>query len=52
MGIEKRTYSFRFSEEMVEKLRACAEADNRTLSNMIETILLQYLSKRDEENKK
>ena len=52
MGIEKRTYSFRFSEEMVEKLRACPEAENRTLSNMIETILLQYLSKRDEENKK
>ena len=52
MGIEKRTYSFRFSEEMVENLRACAEAENRTLSNMTETILLQYLSKRDEENKK
>lgn len=52
MGIEKKVYSFRFSEEMVEKLRACAEAENRTLSNMIETILLQYLSNRDEENKK
>ena len=52
MGIEKKVYSFRFSEDMVDRLRACAEAENRTLSNMIETILLQYLSKRDEETKK
>ena len=52
MGIEKKTYSFRFSEDMVDRLRAYAEAENRTLSNMIETILLQYLSKRDEAEKK
>ena len=52
MGIEKKTYSFRFSEDMVDRLRAYAAAENRTLSNMIETILLQYLSKRDGEEKK
>ena len=52
MGIEKKTYSFRFSEDMVDRLRADAEAENRTLSNMVETILLQYLSKRDSEEKK
>ena len=45
MGIEKKVYSFRFNEDMVDRLRACAEAENRTLSKMIETILLQYLSK-------
>ena len=52
MGIEKKTYSFRFSEDMVDRLRTYAEAENRTLSNMVETILLQYLSKRDSEEKK
>ena len=52
MGIEKKTYSFRFSEDMVERLRAYAEAENRTLSNMVETILLQYLSNLDDEAKK
>ena len=52
MGIEKKVYSFRFDEEMVEQLRVYAKAENRTLSNMIETILLQYLSNRVEEEKK
>lgn len=52
MGIEKRTYSVRLDEQMVEKLRAYAKEENRNLSNMIETILLQYLSNREDEAKK
>ena len=52
VGIEKKVYSFRFDEAMVDRLRTYAEAENRTLSNMVETILLQYLSKRDSEEKK
>lgn len=52
MGVEKKVYSFRFDEEMVERLRVYAKAENRTVSNMIETILLQYLSNRDDEEKK
>lgn len=52
MGIEKRTYSVRLDEQMVEKLRVYAKEENRNLSNMIETILLQYLSKRESETKK
>lgn len=52
VGIEKKVYSFRFDEEMVEKLRVYAKAENRTVSNMIETILLQYLSKRESEEQK
>ena len=52
MGIEKKVYSFRFDEAMVEKLRVYAKEENRTISNMIETILLQYLSKREDEEKK
>jgi len=52
MGIEKKTFSFRFDEAMVDKLKIYAEAENRTLSNMVETILLQYLAKREQEEKK
>lgn len=52
MGIEKKTYSFRLEEDLVEQLRIYAKEENRNLSNMIETILLQYVSKRVEGEKK
>lgn len=45
MGIEKRVYSFRFDPEMVARLQLRAEEENRSLSNLVETILKQYLSK-------
>ena len=48
MGIEKKNYSFRFHEDMVERLRAQAQLENRSLSNLEETILLQYLSTLEE----
>ena len=51
MGIEKKTYSFRFDEDMVNKLKVYAEAENRKLSNLVETILLQYLAQREKEDK-
>lgn len=43
MGVEKKTFSFRFNEDMVDQLRICAKRENRTLSNLVETILLNYL---------
>ena len=43
MGVEKKVYSFRFDEELIEKLRKEGEKQNRSLSNMVETILKQYL---------
>lgn len=52
MGIEKKVYSFRLEEALVEQLRAYAKEENRNLSNMIETILLQYVSNRVEKDKK
>lgn len=52
MGIEKKTYSFRLEENLVEQLRVYAKEENRNLSNMIETILLQYVSNRVEKGKK
>ena len=51
MGIEKKTYSFRLEENLVEQLRVYAKEENRNLSNMIETILLQYVSKREAREK-
>ncbi len=50
MGVEKKVYSFRFDEEMVDKLRSYAREENRTVSNLIETILLKYLSDREKED--
>ncbi len=51
MGVEKKVYSFRFDEEMVDKLRSYAREENRTVSNLIETILLKYLSNREREER-
>ena len=52
MGIEKKVYSFRLEEDLVEQLRVYAKEENRNLSNMIETILLQYVSNRVDKDKK
>ena len=52
MGIEKKTSSFRLEEDLVEQLRVYAKEENRNLSNMIETILLQYVSNRVDKDKK
>ncbi|MBC8585352.1 DUF6364 family protein [Youxingia wuxianensis] len=46
MGVEKKVYSFRLEERMVEQLKSCAEKENRTLSNMVETILKSYLERK------
>lgn len=48
MGIEKKVYSFRFDPEMVALLQERALEENRSLSNLVETILKQYLAKREE----
>lgn len=52
MGIETKAYGFRLSEELAEKIRSYAQMENRSFSNMIETILLQYVSNRVDEDKK
>ena len=49
MGIEKKTYSFRLDEELAEKIRVYAQMENRNFSNMVETILLQSVAKRENE---
>ena len=42
MGIERKVYSFRLEEELVEKLKNISAEQNRSLSNFIETILKEY----------
>ena len=42
MGIEKKVFSVRLDEELIEKLRVIAETQNRTLSNLVETVLKRY----------
>ena len=52
LGVEKKVYSFRLEESMVEQLRICAAQEHRTFSNMVETILWRYLQEiQKKENK-
>ena len=46
------TYRFRLGEDLAETFRRYAQLENRNFSNMIETILLQYVSNREAEDKK
>lgn len=45
MGIEKKVISIRLDEEFIEELKKCAKAENRPLSNFIETVLKGYVRK-------
>ena len=49
--METTTITFRTTEDTKKKLDSIALEENRTLSNMIETIVLQWL-KEKEQNKK
>jgi len=44
MGIEKRVLSVRLDDETIDALKAIAKNENRTLSNLIETVLKQRIS--------
>ena len=48
MGIEKKAVSLRMDEQVIEDLRAVAGKQNRSLSNLIETVLKQYLARLQE----
>ena len=50
MGIEKKVVSMRLDEEFVEELREVAETQNRSLSNLIETVLKEYVAKLKQAN--
>lgn len=44
MGIEKKVVSIRLDEQLVQELRHAAQAQNRSLSNLIETVLKEHLT--------
>ena len=49
MGIEKKVYSFRLEQELADRLQEYAKQENRSLSNMVETILKEYVACRTQE---
>jgi len=51
MGIERKTYSIRLTEELAEKIRQCGLLENRNFANMVETILIRYIAEHEKEEK-
>jgi len=47
MGLEKKVVSVRLDEEFIQKLRDIAEKQNRSLSNLVETVLKEYVSNQE-----
>lgn len=47
MGLEKKVVSVRLDEDFIQKLRDIAEQQNRSLSNLVETVLKDYVSKQE-----
>ena len=50
MGIEKKSFSVRLDEEVIERLRVIAHEENRPISNLVETILKRYLVTQEQES--
>ncbi|MCL2350926.1 MAG: DUF6364 family protein [Firmicutes bacterium] len=48
MGIEKKVLSIRVDQELIDELKIIAKSDNRPLSNLIETVLKQYVGSKKE----
>jgi hypothetical protein len=46
MGVEKKVVSIRLDEKFIDELKKCAKAENRPLSNFIETVLKNYVEKK------
>jgi len=43
MGIEKKVYSVRLDEELLTELKVISKEENRSLSNLVETVLKKYV---------
>lgn len=48
MGLEKKVVSLRLDEELLRTLKTFAQAENRTVSNLIETVLITYTKEQKE----
>lgn len=51
MKTTKKPYTFRFDEKMMNKLKSIAVKENRKLTNLIETILINFTKQKDNERK-
>ena len=49
MGVERKVYSLRLTEEVAEQIRMYGQMENRNFANMVETILLKYIAEREKE---
>lgn len=45
MGLEKKVVSIRLDEDLIRNLKEAAQKQNRSLSNLVETILKEYASR-------
>jgi len=43
MGIEKKVYSVRLDEDLLKELKIVAKEENRSLSNLVETVLKKFV---------
>jgi len=43
MGVEKKVFSFRLDENVIDLLKKISIDQNRSLSNLVETILKDYI---------
>lgn len=48
MGLEKKVVSIRLDEDLIQNLKEAAQKQNRSLSNLVETILKEYASKQQQ----
>jgi len=44
MGIEKKVYSVRLDEDLLSALKTISKEENRSLSNLVETVLKRYVN--------
>lgn len=49
MGLEKKVVSVRLDEDFIQKLKELAEQQNRSLSNLVETVLKDYVSRQEKQ---
>ena len=50
MATNKRVFTLRLQDDVFDKIEYLAEEEHRSMTNLIEYVLLQYLNKYQEEN--
>lgn len=46
----KKMHTFRFAIALIDKIRAIAAKQNRTMTNLIETILIKFVDDNEKNN--